>query len=200
MRTLARRRADPDRSVGKVLLLPDRGTRLQLLDRVARGVECGAAVGGGRGDDDARLAHRHSPDAVDDRQATDVKSFGDLLADRAQHVERHLLERLVVEAGHSLSGMPRGLCLFAGRRGARRLARLANEDDQRPVRVSRDGRAQLGEQLVLERVLADLATQQLFVLRACCASGHWRDQRQLVAVGELLVGRSVIPVERKPDR
>src|SRR5262247_1683404 len=64
---LAALESHPDLAVLEVLLLPDRDGALERIDRISARVERVAAVGGGDGDEHARLADLEPADAVEHR-------------------------------------------------------------------------------------------------------------------------------------
>src|SRR5690606_4108102 len=84
----ARRRADPDRAVREALRLPDRRARLELLDRVAAGLERLTAMPRGDRDDHARLPQRHLAGAMEDRQPRHPEALRDLIGDLVEHRDR----------------------------------------------------------------------------------------------------------------
>ena len=51
----------PDRSIGKIFLLPDGNGPLQSVDQPAAGVECGGAMGRGNHDQHAGFANLQPP-------------------------------------------------------------------------------------------------------------------------------------------
>src|SRR5512142_1144182 len=93
----ARRLPDPDVPIGEPLRLPDGRACLRLIDRVSGGVERRVPMRRGRHDEDARLAQRDLAEPMDDREPRDAEARLDLVTDLAENVERHLLERLVLE-------------------------------------------------------------------------------------------------------
>ena len=118
---------------------------------------------------------------MDDREPIDAESLLDLGRDRAQNVERHLVEYLVFQRYHRLAGMPGSLGLLTGRRRSGRLAGLAQEQHERAVCGGRHRAAQLAEQLVGDRIRGYLESN-VRVGAAC----NGRNERQLVAVGTAL--------------
>jgi hypothetical protein len=151
-------------------------------------------VGRGDGDDHARLARPNVADAVDDRQPVHARARLDLGGDVVKYGEGHRFERLVFQAGDGLAGETRGCRLFAWRGRARRIARLADEDDHSTLRRRGYLAAQFGNQVVSQRGLGELDTAERLG-----AAGHRWDEGQLIAFVEDIGGVGVLPVTSETD-
>src|SRR4249919_3047272 len=79
------------------LLLPERHRQLQLVDRLAAGSQRVGAVRRGNGDDHARLADVHAPDAVVDCYIGQVVAPLELGRELLHDLLGHALVRLVLE-------------------------------------------------------------------------------------------------------
>src|SRR5215210_2804764 len=150
----SRRLADPDVAVRESLRLPDRRTRLRLVDGIPRGAERLIAVGRASDHRDARLAKRDVPGTVDDRDAPDAEATLDLVGDLAKDGDGHRLEGLVAQRLDGATRVTRRLVLLAGRRCAGRRPRPAEEPDDTAVGGIGEGGGQLRQDRRLERVLA----------------------------------------------
>src|SRR5437773_1158387 len=167
---------DPDRAVLAVLLLPDGHDGLQLVDRVARGLERGVAMWRARDDDDRDLADGQIADAVmhhePARRVLLLETVGDLL---------HLL------FGHL------GVGLVFEVRDLLAAARVAHRTEERghatPATVGRE------RDSVVHRQLHRRDEDE----REAHATGDRRDERDLVAVRERLLRRDVVAVLRDDD-
>ena len=149
---------------------------------------------GCRAHDDADLAQRHDARAVDDRQARHPEALFDLSRDRAQHVESHLIEDLVLKSDHGLACVPGRFRFLARRRGAGAIAGLSEEEDDGTVGGRWNGAPQLCQQLVVDRVDGYLEADERVGGGAACDG--W-NQGQLVAVRERFIGRGVLAVARE---
>jgi len=105
-----------------MLLLPEGGAALQVVHQVVAGLESGAPVRGGGGDEDDGLAGFDPADAMGDAKVVEGKAGAGLIGD--------LLDLALGEAGIGLQLQHRGLALFgagqAGEGGDR--ARIACRD------------------------------------------------------------------------
>src|SRR6266545_8267813 len=100
-RLLPSLKADPDLPVLEVLLLPDGNGALQGVDRELAGFEGVLAVGGGDGDQHARLADLQPSDTVEDGHALDLRpADAEGFADLAHLRLGHRRVRLVLEEFH----------------------------------------------------------------------------------------------------
>src|SRR6478672_5035770 len=104
-------------------LFPEWHTLLQLVDRVLAGGERVAAMRGGDGDDDRRLADLHAPGPVVDGDAAELVLRRELGRDLGHQPFGHALVRLVVEVLHV--AVARAIARRAGERRDRARARVA---------------------------------------------------------------------------
>jgi hypothetical protein len=173
------------------------GARPELLDGVVTGSEGLFPMRGRDHDGHAALAHADLAHAVDDGQPGDAETDLDLGGDLPQHAEHHRLKCLVAQALHALAHEARGLVFLARRGCARRVARLADEEDDRPIGRSGDLAAQLAEERIVDRVLTDLDAAQ--TRASLFPSGDRRDVGQLVVAREWLVGVDIASIPGEPD-
>src|SRR4051794_4122012 len=161
-----RRRRSPDPLA--LLGLPDRRAGLDLVDDLARARERLAAVRRRHGHDDRRLAQRHAPDAVLGGRGAQAVALDRGGDDRLHLLARHLRVGLVVE--------PLGLARDA-----------LEHDDGARARVAHAR----GDGVERQRLGADRD-----VRRGRRPAAHGRDQGELVAGREHVVGGRVLAVDR----
>ena len=87
----------PDCAVFEVLLFPDRHGALESVDGETASVECGGAVRGADGDEDAGFADFETSKTVDDGDAVDAIFFMKLGTDLTHFGEGHGFVSFVVE-------------------------------------------------------------------------------------------------------
>ena len=96
----------PRGAVGELLLFPDGHSFFERINHPATGVEGGAAMGGGDGDEDAGFADGEAAEAMDDRDVADGEVLDGLGAEEMHLLQRHLLVRFVVEVqGSAAAGI-----------------------------------------------------------------------------------------------
>src|SRR5919197_4467717 len=105
---------DPDLPAAEVLPLPDGNDLLQAVDQPVAGSERLGAVPGRDRDADARLTHRHEPDAVHHRDPAQPPASRRRGGETAHLALRHAGERLVLQAHDAPAGV------FVARRAEKR--------------------------------------------------------------------------------